>query len=319
MKILPAITESIIKQYREKYIIPKDSSSRYNYSVINDFGLAYDLIKEALLSASPCMISRFGSNELGATLNFRKGHPLAFLRKTFPFWVSKQSKERMLLHAGFFPNDNKSLSQFSDLIIDIKNDIDILGTWIGSESILPFNNNCKFVSLINLEPFWNINPWTIALKGKKVLVVHPFADSILRQYSKRELLFDNKDILPQFKTLQVIKAVQSVGGEKNNFSNWFEALHYMESQIDTVDYEIALIGCGAYGMPLAAHCKRMGKKAVHLGGVLQMLFGIIGKRWEDPNHDGDYKYTALFNENWIRPSDAETPSSANIVEEACYW
>ena len=26
------------------------------------------------------------------------------------------------------------------------------------------------------------------------------------------------------------------------------------------------LGCGAYGFPLAAHVKRMGKKAIHMGG-----------------------------------------------------
>ena len=319
MKFISPLTEPIIKSYRERYIIPNNVSLRHNYHITTDFTNAYNIIKDTLLSDSPCMISRFGSNELGATLNYRKGHPLSFLRQIFPFWVSKQSKERMCIHAGFFPNDNKSLSKFADLIFDVKNEIDILGTWIGSESVLSFNNSCKFVSLVALEPFWRNNPWTVALKGKKILVIHPFADSILKQYSKRELLFDNKDILPQFESLQVIKAVQSVGGNNYEFQSWFDALHFMEKQIDNTDYDIALIGCGAYGMPLAAHCKLMGKKAVHLGGVLQMFFGIIGKRWEDPNHNGELKYTSLFNSNWIRPSKDETPPSANKVEDACYW
>lgn len=47
--------------------------------------------------------------------------------------------------------------------------------------------------------------------------------------------------------------------------------------MDKIDYDICLIGCGAYGFPLAAHAKRKGKKAVHLGGALQLLFGIKGK------------------------------------------
>lgn len=48
----------------------------------------------------------------------------------------------------------------------------------------------------------------------------------------------------------------------------------MKDEIDKQDYDIALIGCGAYGFPLAAHIKRSGKKAIHLGGALQLLFGI---------------------------------------------
>ena len=57
----------------------------------------------------------------------------------------------------------------------------------------------------------------------------------------------------------------------------------MKSEIDKCDYDVCLIGCGAYGFPLAAHVKHKGKQAIHLGGTLQLLFGIKGNRWFDPN------------------------------------
>ena len=67
-----------------------------------------------------------------------------------------------------------------------------------------------------------------------------------------------------------------------------EFIHYLhdlpEAILDKQDYDICLIGAGAYGFPLAAHVKRKGKKAIHLGGALQLLFGVKGKRWEDPNY-----------------------------------
>ena len=46
-------------------------------------------------------------------------------------------------------------------------------------------------------------------------------------------------------------------------------------------FDVAIIGCGAYGMPLAAMLKQAGKQAIHLGGATQLLFGIKGKRWEE--------------------------------------
>lgn len=82
----------------------------------------------------------------------------------------------------------------------------------------------------------------------------------------------------------MIRAVQSLGGN-SQFKDWFEALEYMKTEIDKVDYDICLIGAGAYGFPLAAHVKRQGKQGVHLGGALQLLFGIKGKRWEMANYD----------------------------------
>jgi hypothetical protein len=93
----------------------------------------------------------------------------------------------------------------------------------------------------------------------------------------------------------------------------------MKCEIDKADFDVCLIGCGAYGFPLAAHVKRMGRKAVHFGGSLQLLFGIKGKRWEDPNYNPVYNYAKLMNEHWIRPDESEKPSIASKVENACYW
>jgi hypothetical protein len=97
--------------------------------------------------------------------------------------------------------------------------------------------------------------------------------------------------------------------------DWFEALKHMEDEISQLDFDIALIGCGAYGMALAAHVKRMGKQAVHLAGWTQMLFGIYGNRWlrDQP------AYAKFINGYWIRPSESEKPKGAEKVEGGCYW
>jgi hypothetical protein len=165
--------------------------------------------------------------------------------------------------------------------------------------------------LVDLEPWYHNSPWTKALAGKKVLVIHPFEKTIKSQYKKRTKLFANPNILPKF-TLKTLKAVQSLGGNSDDFSNWFDALKHMEDKISSTDFDIAIIGCGAYGLPLAAHVKRMGKKAVHLGGATQLLFGIKGKRWEDSN----FKF---INDYWVRPLEEEKPKAHKQVENSCYW
>lgn len=312
-KIISPLSYRFIKYYRGRYI--KSTSLGLNKHIETNPEGAYDLIYQAISSDNPCMISRFGNNELDVTLNYRKGHPLCFLRNILPFWVGEETKNRMVINAGFFPNDNKEFARYADFSIAISREIDILGVMTGFELNLKEIDKAKLVKLELLEPFWSKKPWSALLKGKKVLVIHPFEESIRSQYNRRELLFENKDTLPEFASLQIIKAVQSIGGENNKFNTWFDALHYMEDQIDTCDYDIALIGCGAYGMPLAAHCKQKGKKAIHLGGVLQLLFGIRGKRWE---YDG-WPHKELINEYWVRPLETEKPVMAGNVEEACYW
>lgn len=285
-----------------------------------------------LVSEKPCMISRFGSTELSTIVGFleikKNRHSIIKYIKgeCAPWWNKKSLCSKIKNYSGFFPEDENLVEMFVNTVLNDIKQIDVLGSWLVMESYISSQlEHVKKVFLKDLEPFWVANPWTRALRGKKVLVVHPFADLIYEQYSKKkEQLFVNKDILPEFH-LETITAVQSLGGESNGFNNWFEALEWMKNEIDKHDYDICLIGCGAYGMCLAAHVKRKGKKAIHLAGVLQLLFGIIGNRWENPNYGVKEwgipfgLYSNMINEYWVRPGEKGRPQNANQVEGACYW
>ena len=145
------------------------------------------------------------------------------------------------------------------------------------------------------------------------MVIHPFAATIREQYKRREKIWDNPDVLPEFE-LYTIKAVQTVAGELSQFEDWGAALDYMKREIDKIDFDIAIIGCGAYGFPLAAYCKQKGKKAIHMAGATQILFGIKGKRWDDMP-----AVNKFYNEYWVRPLPDETPKRSKDVEGGCYW
>ena len=58
------------------------------------------------------------------------------------------------------------------------------------------------------------------LENKKVLIIHPFIDTILSQYNFREKIFENKDILPKF-DIETVKAVQSLSGEDRDLKIGF--------------------------------------------------------------------------------------------------
>jgi hypothetical protein len=118
--------------------------------------------------------------------------------------------------------------------------------------------------------------------------------------------------LPDFE-LRTLKAVQTAAGEIDpRFNTWFDALAYMKSEMDKIDYDVAIIGCGAYGFLLAQYAKQRGKIGLHIGGGTQVVFGIMGKRWENTSKHA-------VNEYWVRPSREETPKNANGVENGCYW
>ena len=83
------------------------------------------------------------------------------------------------------------------------------------------------------------------------------------------------------------------------------------------DFDIAIIGCGAYGLPLAAKIKKAGKQAIHLAGATQLMFGIKGKRWEE--NEAFAYVRKWFNESWVYPAEEDIIQNANRVENGCYW
>ena len=79
-------------------------------------------------------------------------------------------------------------------------------------------NEALRIRLLEIEPFFAKHPWTRVLKGKKVLVIHPFAPLIEKQYLVRNKLFSNPEMLPDF-NLRTVQAVQSIGGESNGYKD----------------------------------------------------------------------------------------------------
>jgi len=307
---LKKISKNLTRRSIWKFIkyIKKTKKLKIQYTGFKASELIYELLK----TDSPCMIARFGGTELSCVLEYL--HLKKKLHNKIEF--SENVKYDMKNLSGFFPTDEASLIKFSELMISCIPNIDILGSWIPREIYFKKMIKAKTISLLDLEPYNHDNPWSRILHGKRVLVIHPFSKTIKQQYLKRDKLFVNKDVLPEFE-LETITAVQSIAGNDCGFKDWFEALESMKAEITIKKYDIAIIGCGAYGFPLASFVKDQGKKAVHLGGATQLLFGIKGRRWEieyDKNYLSKFCY-----EHWVRPSEEETPINNKIVENGCYW
>ena len=297
---------------------------RYRYSTHCDYAQldlsSQKLIKDLLCAEKPCMIARFGSVELQSVVDYlypaNIKNIIPFVQGKIPSWgYAPSTKHSMYINAGFFPSTTKMLDRFGQLMVDCMKDVDLLGSWRPEEEIvMPYLHNVKRIVLPNLEPYYFNEPWTTALEGKRVLVIHPFIDTIKKQYKILDKLFENKKLAPTFDLL-TIKAVQSIAGNKpESFNDWFEALDWMKKEIDKLDFDIAIIGCGAYGFPLAAYVKQIGKKAIHLGGAVQILFGI-----RSTAADHNPKIKPLMNEFWVSPSADETPKGAELVENFRYW
>ena len=281
-----------------------------------------DFIAQAIRRGGPFMIARFGNVELNVLINYwvrRETDVFSLFNRYFnhrnvPFWTRRNSF-RLSENAGFFPLEPAAIDAYCELMLDCMKDVDLLASWAEGENIFEGTfQKPSFCDLGSLSPLTNLRPWSSALAGKRVLIVHPFEESIRSQYEKnRSKIFSDPTRLPEFELLTV-KAVQSIAGNSSEFPTWFHALDHMKTKISKLDFDVALIGCGAYGFPLASFVKRIGKVGVHLGGETQLLFGIRGQRW-----NAVPEIASLFNESWVRPLPSEVPVNHSVVEGGCYW
>lgn len=272
-----------------------------------------DLIADKIREGKPFCVGRLGANEL-------------FSAGMFEFDANMKKEKaikQLALWSGFFPTDVALGDRFLETIRNACRQVDVVGISAPRyeryfiKKYMPKDVNVS--RIMELDPMRNpSNPWTKALKGKRVLVIYPFAELIAQQYSqKRELLFPGTEILPEFE-LKVMPAVQTIAGERDErFADWFEALQWMHDEALRIDFDVAIVGCGAYGLPLAAMLKESGKQAIHLGGAVQIIFGIKGKRWEE---EEKFQYVRdWFNDAWVNPSEKDTPRRAKEVEGGLYW
>lgn len=229
--------------------------------------------------------------------------------------------------SGFFPNDVSLGVRFTDMMKEYLKQVDLyacnmefLENYFMKKYLPKDSLSCKGFGIFDV--FKLSDPWTAALKGKKVLVILPFDKSVEHQYARREKIYPGTDILPEFE-LKTYKSQMTIGGmNEDGFKDWFEALDHMNKDIEKIDFDIALVSCGAYAFPLCAHIKETGRQAISVGGVLQIYFGILGRRWDGSRFGGiehmPEELKPYYSDNWIYPLE-ERPAAADGVEYGPYW
>lgn len=269
-----------------------------------------DLIAASIRQASA--VGKIGASELGALRHYLRyvdsnGHCAAWGRHA----------TMLYRNAGVYPPDSPVFSAFCKTYIEALTGLDVLAVWFrpGECAVRrKFAPKATLTALRALEPFYHDWPWSEHLAGKRVLVVSPFADTIQAQYRRREQVWRAKpEVLPDFQLL-TLRSALSAFLTAPAYSDWFAALDAMREQMASVRFDVAIVGAGAWSLPLVAHAKSLGAFAIHLGGATQILFGIKGGRW-----DSMPEISAFYNGAWVRPSEAETPQGVNKIEGGCYW
>ena len=277
-------------------------------------------IADLLASPQPCAIGKIGTTELmGLEYLYR------WIQPPWPPPASWRRPARRLHDcSGLFPVRRDIYIRWSQEYRSALHQMDYVAQWQPPDTYLSVMEDLLIKELvpsafrgsIDFLHFWGRNsPWLDTLAGLRWLVIHPFANTIRLQLPKMPLfgIFTEKcrDHLEQRASdTQLIPCPQFAYMVPPTHRDWFHALNEMKSQMEKVDFDIALVGAGAWSLPLVAHAKRLDKKGIHLGGTLQLLFGIKGTRFDHGVH---------YNEHWIRPLADETPANCRLMEEGAYW
>jgi hypothetical protein len=193
--------------------------------------------------------------------------------------------------------------------------------YIEIQNLLSSKFNLKKIHSRAIEPFYMMEdsevPWSHYLKGKKVLIVHPFIKTMKKQKASGFKLFGERDIFLEDQELVYYKTFSTIAGNHIH-ENWYETYKIMCMDISKLEFDIALVACGGYGMPICNFIKsNLKKSAIYVGGGLQLFFGIMGKRWE--KSDFWVKHIEKYGNQFVRPGEDEIVKDKEKVEDGCYW
>jgi hypothetical protein len=269
-------------------------------------------IKEIIKENKPFFIGRIAGCELKVAYYFQQGIIIDELKE-------------LENNAGIYNKDRESLKIYTKKLIESYDNCTIIAEWeqegkvfehtgSGQEFITKRTPKIPKIDARALEPYYFKDNWMPSLKGKKILIVHPFAKTLEKQTKNIKDIFPDMSWFENCNIDFIMPPLTLAGNHKNK--DWQEHLSIFIEQLRTKnEFDIALVAAGGYGMLIADYIfSKMNKSVMYIGGALQLFFGIIGKRWFD-----NKEILKLVNDYWIRPNIKDKPENFTRVEKGCYW
>ena len=291
-------------------------------------------IAQKVIAGTPFIAGKLGTAECEAICFYVScRRPELSEKKPYPSHIL----QHMFLNAGLFPATEAALDAYAIYMTKVVlPSMDGIAEWNPcmpfQEGILLQNHAPHAVRFParSLEPYYTAGPenrWTLVATGAEkppLAVVSPFAATIGAQWGEQERVWSTGPAIWLPSKLHVVRSGYSpaLAGEKATCGwpravqegGWSTAIRWMADSVESSGAKLAVVGCGALSLPLCVALKSRGISAIHTGGATQILFGVKGGRWETHS-----VISTFFNDAWVRPSAAEVPTHAGLVERACYW
>ena len=292
--------------------------NEYNFIKNQNKNLITEYIIEKINSSDSFFLNRIGGSDYDAVYEYYSNN------KNLDLFDYKSHYDRVSNLNGYFDKEK-------DIIIKKKNFADyldkMLECYLNSSALL---NPCQTIqlNLTNRKNDFNkyicqnktmihyyyieaisdfLDDFSIFAKNKKILIISPFSKSIKYQYQYKDFLINNYKY-PEFELLTYDTPI-TYNNENDNLdliktNNWIEQCVLMENEIKNIDFDIALLSCASYANYLgnSISCK-FNKKAIYIGGVLNILFNIKGERFANSKFYNDinnlsYQIVALEKEKY---------------------
>jgi len=241
--------------------------------------------------------------------------------------IYARSSDVLEKNAGIFPLSSFALWREASLKASVSANVLATGWYeplkeIEAYALHRWGSVAIQIPLRSLEPYYvdSDKCWTRLLAGHKVAVVSCFTESAKKQVSQVSSIWPTKPVLPldiEWHWIQTGHPPSVACGQNEwppHITSWTDAVNHVVSEVVRSGARFALIGCGGLGMLIAKELKDRGIIAIVLGGAIQVLFGIKGKRWASHSVISNF-----WNSKWIWPSNTETPAGYVGVEGGCYW
>ena len=271
-----------------------------------------ETIKRAI--ESPFFIGRIAGIELQTAYHLHTGSLHQIVK----------DKEELENNAGIHLKGGASLAMYCKKLVESYEHCTHIAEWDKSgdvfektgksqEWIAEKTPHISKIDALSLEPYYFQDSWMPHIKGKRILVIHPFASTFEKQVPKLKEIFPNRSWFEDC-SFEMIKPPMTMAGNHGN-KDWQEHLAEFLPKLDDIEFDIALVAAGGYGMLISDYLFTERKKSVfYIGGALQIFFGVIGKRWFTNS-----TIMKLVNDSWTRPAMEERPQQYTKVEKGCYW
>jgi hypothetical protein len=303
------------------FIVPENINGGKSDVSFEDNTILYEYLQTKIEKNEPFVIPRIAGIE--NQLAFSGHQNLA---------IPPQYIYKMKNNAGVALTDKQSVKQYSEAYLDAFRNCDLYTGWskIGSDNVYAWiKDSHNFIeetlcvkkkklwaeSALEIYNYIHYTPWTLALKGKRILIISAFTESIQEKIAIREKIY-GRDLFPECEFV-FLKPPQLAGD--NPSQDWHKEFTQFCATLDTMRdaYDLALLSCGGIGNPLCNYIYTEHKKsAIYVGGVLSMFFGVWGKRWALEKKSILNMY---LNEHWSRPKISERPIGWEKIEGGTYW